>query len=334
MKISEAGFRAVYNQFTVFDLQGPFKVLKDDYSPEGDYNCALVWGYNDESKGLMLEVMAFGIEREDSMYFFDDPDISRRDTVAAETAEDIQFKILDDSEKQLMNRYEEKVKNLKEYYENQDLVNLRKDFRIDHLRDDYNPDIVSVMLITDYVQAERCKVKMDRLGDQVLLGTLLEQPKGNFSVKRGDQISFLLYSQQDDSWVLASDMSTGRPLEEGDTLDGRLLKQAISSFNQEKNQDNLVWVLNIISKSRLYMPATCGRHGLIGAGKDLYIPAFTAEDDMGIPDEMVNTERLSAVEIIETAENSEKRIKGIVINPFTEGFLLHKDLFQAIKEMA
>lgn len=68
-------------------------------------------------------------------------------------------------------------------------------------------------------------------------------------------------------------------------------------------------------------------------GEELFFPVFSTADEMGEYGEYFSKIEKHMVEAIMLAKNNEKNVKGIVLNAFTEPFVLDKKLFGIVEKM-
>ena len=82
------------------------------------------------------------------------------------------------------------------------------------------------------------------------------------------------------------------------------------------NQDNIRFVPDILKN-----------------GDDLFFPVFTSDDEMGEYGERFSKLQKHFLEAANLARNNEKNVKGIVINPFSESFIIPVELFDVIADL-
>jgi len=155
--------------------------------------------------------------------------------------------------------------------------------------------------------------------------------------------------------------------------DGKQLKDAIHRFHQNNDDTEALFrILQILRDSNVWIPcnAVVGEEDqkaveqmITEAGDDLdslvgktirssqsirmipdifekdgkfFFPVFSTEEDMGEYGENFSKLQQSFMDVIQTARNSEKyeqKITGIVINAFTEPFILPEELYEAVEKM-
>lgn len=159
-----------------------------------------------------------------------------------------------------------------------------------------------------------------------------------------------------------------RRLTAEDLEDGFLLKKAIHVFNNARIEMNLFILFKILRDSYVWVPCNAvlsdadyaeiekaakeaeekdGLDSLIGQefsnkdiirmvpdilkkGDDYYFPIFTTAEDMGEYGERFSKIQKHFLETIPLARNNKMGVTGIVINAFSESFILPKELFDAV----
>ena len=66
---------------------------------------------------------------------------------------------------------------------------------------------------------------------------------------------------------------------------------------------------------------------------DFFFPVFTTAEEMGDYGQGFSRSEKHFLEAANLARNNEKKVKGIVINAFSEPFVIPVDLFDLIAEM-
>ena len=153
--------------------------------------------------------------------------------------------------------------------------------------------------------------------------------------------------------------------------DGSFLKRAISICNSNKTQLNLMKLARILRDSYVWIPCTAvfseadnakfvealaeaeenkeGLDSLIGetftasdqvrlipdiltSNDHFFFPVFTTAEEMGEYGEHFSKVEKHFLEAMILAKNNEKDVTGIVINPFSEPFVIPKEMFEVIAE--
>ena len=153
--------------------------------------------------------------------------------------------------------------------------------------------------------------------------------------------------------------------------DGSFLKKAIEICNRNRTQLNLIKLARILRDSWVWIPCSAvmsdadyeafekivmaakdgeGLDSLVGQtftardetrlipdilqnGEDFFFPVFTTAEEMGEYGNNFSKVEKHFLEAANLARNNEKNVAGIVINAFSEPFVIPKDLFDLIAEM-
>ena len=151
--------------------------------------------------------------------------------------------------------------------------------------------------------------------------------------------------------------------------DGSMLKEAIRVFNADKTQESFIDVIKLLHDSLVLVPCNAvfsefdqemmqkkldaagdDPDALIGesfvnrdevrmipdilqSGDLFFFPAFTDEDEMGEYGDAFSKIECRFIDVIPLAENNDMNVAGIVINGFTEPFVLAKESFDLVAGM-
>lgn len=153
--------------------------------------------------------------------------------------------------------------------------------------------------------------------------------------------------------------------------DGSFLKRATEICNRNRTQLNLIKLAKILRDSWVWVPCTAvmsdadyevlektvkdaeqngGLDSLVGMtltnrdnirmipdilqnGDDYFFPVFTAEEEMGEYGEHFSKIERHFLEAANLARNNEKKVKGIVINAFSEPFVVPIEMFDLIADI-
>lgn len=153
--------------------------------------------------------------------------------------------------------------------------------------------------------------------------------------------------------------------------DGTFLKSAISICNRNRKQLNLIKLVGILRDSWVWVPCTAifsdadneavervvmeavennDLDSLVGRtftsqdevrmvpdilqnGDDFFFPVFASDEDMGEYGEQFSKVQRHFLEAVNLARNNEKDVKGIVINAFSDPFVVPIEMFDVIAGM-
>ncbi len=365
MKYKDTGFRALYHNFVVVRVNENIEQLMKDLPGHEKANGIMTYGYYDRQAGLTLEVLGAAI-LDDKGFKCAPPDMNSSLKLRAEALEDAEFYVVNDKDKVFYEKYKEKVDMLELYKASEDIEKTRGFKFLDPSRGDFFIDDVRVKLIKIGLQTEECWVRITGLAERSILGELLNEPYQDFGWHKGDEIAFFAHENEDEGIVLLSDMIPDKFFREEDLEDGKMLRNAISKFTSERNEENLIDVLQILRDSWVWVPCTAilsdrdndkleqmvkgcedNLDDMIGQdfvandnirlvpdilknGDDFYFPAFSDEESMGDYGKDFSKVARHILDVIPLAKNNEKKVKGIVINAFSEPFILDGRLYDLV----
>ena len=368
MTYKEQGFRAVYRQFIAMELTDELRKTLEHLPELETADCVLCYGYYDRERGITLLVIAAG-NRNGDQYSFGEDNPEARHIIRINVVEDVPFEVLNNDDGGLSKRYSSKLEGMSEAYDPaEDVLETRKMAFLDECRDEYFIDDVQVHLVRDGLQTERCWTRIEGLGDGFFVGTLLNEPYQDFGYHVDDRIAFFVQKTEDEHVICISNMNPSRKLKAEDLEDGTMLKDAITSFMQDDSQENFIEVIELLRDSYVWAPcnAVLGEadqkqieemvkdmddpESLIGKtftssdavrlipdilqnGDKFYFPVFSSIDEMGEYGDKFSKVQKHFLETISLARNNDKEIAGIVVNAFSEAFVLDRDLFDAVERL-
>lgn len=368
MKYTETGFRALYHNFAAFPINEKYSKAMQNYPNIEKANCVLVYGYIDHEAGFTLEVLAAGIGKEGEYEFLGVPNDSRF-FIRVGAVENDEFVLFDDSDNSLSERYASKLEVLKDYEIDEEIERTRNMRILDNSRHPHYPDDVMVYLIKDGLKPEGCWTRIIGLGDSWVMGVLLNEPKQNFDYHMGEKIAFFVGETEKDSYICYADMNPSQLLKPEDLEDGSLLRNAISAFNTERTEEGLIDIMEILRDSYVWVPyntvlsekdqkalvdllekANGNLDALVGLefsnqdeikmvpdilrnGEEFFFPVFITIEDMGEYGNNFSKVQKHFLEVITMAKNSRKNVSGIVINAFSEPWVLSREIFDLVEGM-
>lgn len=368
MNYKETGFRALYKHFVAFMLKDNLRQCIENYPDADKANCILTCGYIDREAGLTMEVLCAGYKNGDDFSFFDQ-NKEHRVILRVGSVEEDEFYLFDDSDGMLQNKYADKIEILKDYEASEEVEETRKMEFLDKLRHEHYPDDVMVYLTREGLNPEGCWVRIIGLGDHFIMGTLLNEPDQDFGYHEGEKVAFFVQKQEDESVILYTDMTHSRKLTAEDLEDGTLLKEAVAVFNKERTENHFLDVLEFLRDSYVWIPCNAvmseadiaeieqavkesgdDLSSMIGKtfstkeavrmipdilqnGEQFFFPIFSSVEEMGEYGEHFSKVQKHILEVIPMARNNEKNVSGIVLNAFTEPFVLDAEIFDIVENM-
>ena len=366
LRFKEIGFRLFYHNFCVFKLNSKNRGIAEGLPNAAEANCVLVYGYIEEKKGLMLEMIAAGKKGTKYYNFF--PAVGKHTTIAPAEIENEEIFILDNDGGQLTNRFERKLKVLEKFDAPEELEESRTLGFLDECRDHYHPDIVTVLLLKTGLKTEPCKVRITSAANNTLKGVLMANPRQAFGCRKGDEIPFFPHKNEDDgSIVCLADMGVEESQDTDPSQeqfeDGSALKEAIKRFNAGKNNDTYNYLLWVLSKSRVIIPCDIElsdraqeiAHELDKTGKSIdsldeqtrdelfegmtkipqiltsndkaFFPIFSKGESVGDKDAAeVDASFIEAAQLTLANEN----LFGIVLNAFSDSIIIERDVVESV----
>lgn len=366
--LKETGFRALYKHFVAFMLKDNLRQCIENYPDADKANCILTCGYIDREAGLTMEVLCAGYKNGDDFSFFDQCK-EHRVILRVGSVEEDEFYLFDDSDGRLQKKYSDKIEILKDYEASEEVEETRKMEFFDKLRHEHYPDDVMVYLAREGLNPEGGWVRIIGLGDHFIMGTLLNEPDQDFGYHEGEKIAFFVQKTEDDQIICFSNMTPSRKLKAEDLEDGTLLKEAVSIFNKERNEEHFVDILEFLRDSYVWIPCNAvmseadmarfeqamkdagdDSSAMVGEefttndevrlvpdilqnGDNFFFHVFSSKEEMGEYGEHFSKVQKHILEVIPMVRNNEKNVSGIVLNAFTEPFALDAEIFDMVENM-
>ena len=373
MKYIETGFRPIYHQFTVFPLTDAVRSAIRDFPGENSAEGVLTWGYYDPQAGLTLEVLACARTHGDAWQFADsNPLVRSFIRFGAVKDEEFTFS-LDQSgslKKRYAAKLEIlKAYKASEAIEKSRTFGLLDASRHPEFIDDVQVYLEKKGLkpelcwarITDL--GDHCF--WAKLLDEPYQDFGLHEGE--------DFTFFVREDEKTGKVTCHAQLSPTETIDPETLADGKLLKEAVRRFHENNDDtEALFWILQILRDSDVWIPcnAIVGEEDqktveqmIAEAGDNLdslvgqtiqssqsirmvpdifekdgqyFFPVFSTEEDMGEYGENFSKLQQSFLDVIQTARNSDKyeqKLTGIVINAFTEPFILPEELYEAVEKM-
>ena len=187
-------------------------------------------------------------------------------------------------------------------------------------------------------------------------------PWGQSFMLTKELIGMILKADGDVEYHVPDDAITPELLE-----DGSFLKRAVEICNRNRTQLNMIKLMKILRDSLIWIPCNAivgdgdmdalvkfvkemkadeavgktfvSREDIrmipdvLQNGEDFFFPVFTTAEEMGEYGEGFSKIQRHFLEAVRLAWNNEKNVAGIVINAFSEPFIIPRDLFDMIAEM-
>lgn len=368
MTLKENGFRELYHDYCAFMLNDKLRPVIDGFPGEKRADCILTYGYVDEEFGLTLEVLAAGHKEEDSFVFYPAP-ANTRSFIRAETIMDEEFFPFEDETGDFAKRFRKQLEIVKSYDASEEIEETRKMDFLDAHRHPIFVDDVMVYLMRDRLQPEGCWTHIIGLGEHFIMGVLLNEPNQNFGFHEGDRIAFFVDQTEDGTFICFSNMNPDKELKAEDLADGKMLRDAVVALTANRTEENVVELLELLRDSVVWVPCNAIMSDrdqdmiekmveesgddltkLIGEsfanqddvrlvpdilqnGDDFFFPVFSSVEEMGEYGEHFSNIPMRFLDAIVMAKNNDQDLKGIVVNAFSESYVLPKELYDLVEKM-
>lgn len=230
-------------------------------------------------------------------------------------------------------------------------------------------DKIDVILIKNPNEPEKVTVSYLDEMDNFLVGVLEDEPKQVFGYHKGETIAFFPFTDDRGTTIYICDMNPSAQITEEDLADGKMLEEAVSKFNSNRNNDTFIDVLEILRDSIVYMPYNAVLSDrdqerfeeiINKAGENLdelvglefvaedetrlipdilensgnyFFPIFSTEEAMGEYGDNFSKIPQNILDIIPLARNNDKKPVGIVLNAFSEPFILDKEVWVIVEKL-
>ena len=368
MNYKETGFRAVYHNFVIVMNNDNVRKVINGMPGAEDANAVLTYGYYDREAGLTLEILALAIVGEDVFKYskgLDDVTLKLR----IGSVEDAELLFYPDNDGKVAETFSDKLNMLKGYDASEEIEKTREMAFLDPCRHEWYIDDIMVRLMKDGLQTEGCWVRITGLADHYFVGTLLNEPNQNFGWHEGETVAFFVQKTDDDEIICYTDMNPSAKVTPEDLEDGSMLKAAVKKVNEERNEANFIDVLEILRDSYVWIPYTAvfseeddariqkmlnekdaNKEDLVGLefttndqvrlvpdilqnGDNFFFPIFSSAEEMGEYGKNFSKIQKHILEVIPLARNNEKNVAGIVLNAFSDPFVLETKIFDIVENM-
>lgn len=228
---------------------------------------------------------------------------------------------------------------------------------------------LDVILLKKPNEPEIATVALQEDKGEYMVGILETEPKQDFGCHKGDTIAFFEVVNDRGAKMLIADMDPAPQLTAEALADGSLLKQAISLFNQERTEPILFEVLSLLRDSNIWIPCTAVMSDadqarfekmvaacegdmeklkdmdfiaqdetrmipdILQNGENFFFPVFSSIEEMGEYGQDFSKAGDSFLHAMVLARNNERNVSGIVVNAFSDPFILDRDFFDFVENL-
>lgn len=343
MTFKDTGFRAFYHQFCAVDLNRELteKISGIDGYESAEY--ALVYGYMDAENGLMVEVLAAAVKDGAQFGFADDTTTLRR-SISIKDIEDQEIFIFENKDGSFYDHYNSKIQLLAEYEANEDVEKTREMGFLDDSRDAVFIDNVAVTLRKFGLDEEIVTARIVGLGSRYFIAKLIDEPVQDFGHHKEDTFTFTLNEIAPGKVKCVANLDTPNEFSAEDLADGKMLKEAVMLFNKKRTESSLFSVMSILRDSNVWVPCHAKEFegdnekvelipDVLTNGDKNFMPVFSHPDEMGKYGDSFTPVAKPVLEVIGITKFSTKKLEGLVLNPFSEPFVISTEFFELIEGM-
>lgn len=363
MKYREDGFRSFNNVFVTVPVTDKLRKLIQTFPGGAEADYILAYGYIDHEAGMTLEVLAAAQKAGKGFRFWDSNDEGTV-KIRIGSITDLECYYLDDDDGKLYGWYKEKVDNLSVYDVDDDVKVSRGMEFLDAFREPDFPDDVLVHLFKEGYHAEGCWVRVEALDEEnhQFLGTLLNEPEQELGCHEGDRIAFFFYEAEKDRRLLCADLDQEGAIVPAPRAHMQSLEEAIRAFYDEGSQENLHRVFETLTCSTVLIPCEAKLSDadmaqfmklLETKGEDLTGDTVISQDNVRLIPKILQHEGKSFfsteeamedygkecsivvkpfMEVLPLVQHHPEKLSGIVVNPFTQPFVVPMELLEREKE--
>lgn len=228
---------------------------------------------------------------------------------------------------------------------------------------------IDVILIKTPNEPEKVTVSYIDEMDNFLIGVLESEPIQDFGYRKGEKIGFFPFTDDKGTTIFICDLNPNVKITEEDLADGKMLEEAVSRFNIYSSNDTFIDVLEILRDSIVYVPYNAVLSDkdqerfekLVNKSKDnldeliglefvaedetrlvpdilenngnFFFPIFSTKEAMGEYGDNFSVMPQNIIDIITLAKNNDKKPVGIVLNAFSEPFIIDREVWDIIEKM-
>ena len=254
MNYKDLGFRPFYKNFSILLNNDNIMDIVADLDVDEAFDGVLVYGYVDHEAGFTFEILSLALQGDEGGFkFYDLPnDITYK--LRYDAVKDCECLFSEKVFEEYMELFKDKISSLETYEENENVAKSRRFDFLDPFRHEECIDDVQVVLLKDGLQPEQVWVRIEDLGDKVIIGKLLNEPDQDFGYHLHEKVAFFVYTDEDGNQHLLCDMNPSQKLTPEDLADGSVLCNAIDVFARETTQEHFIDILELVRDSYIWIP--------------------------------------------------------------------------------
>lgn len=332
MRYIDEGFRPLYKNFCIFPMNDVIRNALTGENGIDEADGVMVYGYIDHVEGNTLEFVALTKRVDDVKFTFIKLPDDARFFARAENLAEVVYKFADYGDSHLYEQFKAKIDRLSAYDVNENVAKTRTMAFLDEFRYTYSYDDVKVVLYKEGLELEGVWVKIETFDKGIFKGTLMNKPKQDFGVNIGDQIAFIVNEGKDKKKNLIADLTASRKYTKEELEGGKILKGALETFAKEQNQFKFYAILEILKDSKVLIPQNKKGVELLSSKNGTFFPVFSDSIEMWQCEEGIQKIEMTFLEAIKKAKK-DKKLSGIVLNAYSDGFVIPKSMYGLIENM-
>ena len=200
------GFRLMNHGYSALRLTDKLRPSIKGFPNEETANGVLLYCYIDHEAGITFEIMAAGNVRENGKGFdfeniLECADNEIRSFIRFEAIADEEYIGLQVNEDLCNELFAKKLEVIEMYEPSEDIAETREMDFLDGSRDPIYVDDILVLFVKDGLENETIWVRLEGVGDNVILGSLLNEPYQDFGCHLGDTVSIYIHKTEDDQFI-------------------------------------------------------------------------------------------------------------------------------------
>ncbi len=307
MLYERTGFRFLYREFCAFPVTPSLKAYLLMFPRIEKARYVLTWGWIDAEKGLMLEILAVGDRTEKGWRFFPNEE-TRRYAVPVKMLENEEFECLYKNEKQYARKYARKLELLKHIDPE---VPARRIRELDHLRDRYLIDVLTVTSVKEDGETEQCQARIR----EVILPFFT-------AVLPGSEKEVLLRYEK--GQLVSGMPSAGTDLP---------LKEHLSRMRTSHTDRELLEFLRVLNSSTLLVPCRDTEKvipEMMEMSDHRAFAVFADRESMEPYWSVFPTVERTLKEVLEMIRDNDENITEIIVDPYCESVSVDRSLAEIL----
>lgn len=333
MKYRDCGFRPLYKNFCIFPLNDVIRNALKGEPGIDEAEGVMTYGYVDHVAGNTVEFIALTKREDDEKYSFIKLTDDARFFARVENLADEEFEFAAPGDSHLYEQFQLKIETLSLYYDvNENVAKSRDMAFLDEFRYEYSFDDVKVILYKEGLELEGVWAKIETLGKGVIVGTVMNAPEQDFGVTTGDQIAFVVNEDKNKEKSLIANLTPAKKYTPEELKGGKILEDALRAFAKDQSKYKLYAILEILRDSTVVVAKTKKNVDLLASGNKSFYPVYSDMIETFKCKEDAQKIEIPFIDALKQAKK-DRKVTGIVVNPYSDAFVIPKSMFELIESM-